>query len=550
MIKRCIHWLWSASQGIRLRLLLDSLLGILKVGAGLAFIYVSKILVDLATHDKNATKQTLLMYGIVLVALILFEMLMSIVATWLSNQTEVKMKNHIRRHLFGHLINVRWEGQEKLHSGDVLNRLEEDVRVVTDTLCNALPSLLTTTVQLLAAFFFLYQMNAMLALAVVFIMPLFLLISKLYIKRMRRLTKDIRSTDSRVQSVLQESLQHRVVIQTMEQSDTIVGKLHQLQSTLYGQTMRRTRFTLFSRTMVSFGFMCGYMTAFMWSIFELHQGTITFGVMTAFLQLVAQIQRPTVDLTRQIPSFIHATTSIDRLTELESLPAERKEKSKWIKGIAGIQFRNVRFRYINGERDIFSDFSHLFAPGSRTAVVGETGAGKSTMIRLILSLLHPQEGQIFLFNKEGQTLPVDADSRCNLVYVPQGNSLLSGTIRDNLLLGDPNATDKEMYDALHTAAADFVSTLPDEIDSQCGEQGAGLSEGQAQRIAIARGLLRPGSILLLDEFSASLDEATEHILIQRLLYARSDKTMIFITHREMILQYCNNIIKLGEISAR
>jgi ABC-type bacteriocin/lantibiotic exporter with double-glycine peptidase domain len=302
--------------------------------------------------------------------------------------------------------------------------------------------------------------------------------------------------------------------------------------------------------MVSFGFMCGYMTAFMWSIFELHQGTITFGVMTAFLQLVAQIQRPTVDLTRQIPSFIHATTSIDRLTELENLPAEKKEKSKWIKGIAGIQFKNIRFRYNNGERDIFSNFSHLFAPGSRTAVVGETGAGKSTMIRLILSLLHPQEGQIFLFNKEGQTLPVDADSRCNLVYVPQGNSLLSGTIRDNLLLGDPNATDKEMYDALHTAAADFVSTLPDEIDSQCGEQGAGLSEGQAQRIAIARGLLRPGSILLLDEFSASLDEATEHILIQRLLYARSDKTMIFITHREMILQYCNNIIKLGEISAR
>lgn len=544
MIKRFLLWLWSASKGIRLRLLLDAVLGVFKVAAGLAFIYVSKLLVDLATHSKEVTSHTLMVYGAVLVVLILLEVLASILSTWLSNQTEVMMKNRIRRRLFGHLINAYWEGQDKLHSGDVLNRLEEDVRVVTDTLCNALPSLLTTMVQLLAAFVFLSQMNALLAWSIIFIMPMFLLASKLYIKRMRRLTKDIRSTDSRVQSVLQESLQHRIVIQTMEQSDTIVGKLHQLQSTLYGQTMRRARFALFSRSMVSIGFMAGYMTAFMWSIFELHQGAITFGVMTAFLQLVGQIQRPTVDLTRQIPSFIHATTSIDRLNELENLPAEEKESAKRLNGVAGIKLDHITFRYNGGANDIFTDFSHDFVPGSRTAVLGETGSGKSTMIRLILALLHPQDGKITLYNKEGKILPVDANSRCNLVYVPQGNSLLSGTIRDNLLLGNPEASDEEMYEALHTATADFVKDLPEGLDAHCGEQGAGLSEGQAQRIAIARGLLRPGSILLLDEFSSSLDGGTEHTLIQRLLNARQDKTMIFITHREMIVQYCSNIIKL------
>ncbi len=545
MIRRCMGWLWSASKGIRLRLFIDSLLGLIRVAAGLTFIYVSKVLVDLATHSHNVSSTTLLGYGALLVALIIIELMSNICSSWLSNQTEIKMKNRIRRNLFAHLINAYWEGHEKLHSGDILNRLEEDVRVVTDTLCHSLPALFTTGAQLIAAFVFLSQMNLTLALSVICIMPFFLLVSKIYIRRMRSLTKDIRNTDSSVQSILQESIQHRIVIQTMEQNDAITNRLSRLQSTLYGQTMKRTRFTLFSRSMVSVGFMAGYITAFMWSIIELHNGAITFGVMTAFLQLVAQIQGPTVELTKQIPGFIHASTSIDRLTELDKIPTEKISRHQMLTGIAGIRLTDISFRYLQGDRDIFSHFSYDFTPGSRTAIVGETGAGKSTMIRLILSLLHPQQGKMELYNNQGHAIAMDAGSRCNLVYVPQGNSLLSGTIRDNLLLGNPEATDKQMFEALHIACADFVSELPDGLDSHCGEQGAGLSEGQAQRIAIARGLLRPGSILLLDEFSSSLDGDTESTLIQRLLHTRQQKTMIFITHREMILQYCNNVIKLG-----
>lgn len=541
-------WLWSASKGIRLRLLIDAFLGLIRVAAGLMFIYVSKVLVDLATHSHNVSSATLFCYGAVLVALIILELLSNISSSWLSNQTEIKMKNRIRRNLFARLINAYWEGHEKLHSGDILNRLEEDVRVVTDTLCNSLPSLLATGAQLIAAFVFLSRMNLTLALSIICIMPFFLLVSKIYIRRMRRLTKDIRQTDSSVQSVLQESLQHRIVIQTMEQNDTITNRLHRLQSTLYGQTMKRTRFTLFSRSMVSIGFMAGYITAFMWSIIELHNGAITFGVMTAFLQLVGQIQSPTVNLTKQIPAFIHASTSIDRLNELDKIPTEEISRHRMLTGIAGIRLTDISFRYQQGDRDIFAHFSYNFTPGSRTAIVGETGAGKSTMIRLMLSLLHPQQGQIELYNRQGDTITMDAGSRCNLVYVPQGNSLLSGTIRDNLLLGNPEATDKQMLEALHIACADFVSDLPQGLDSHCGEQGAGLSEGQAQRIAIARGLLRPGSILLLDEFSSSLDTDTESTLIQRLLQTQQHKTMIFITHREMILHYCNNVIKLARDS--
>ena len=180
---------------------------------------------------------------------------------------------------------------------------------------------------------------------------------------------------------------------------------------------------------------------------------------------------------------------------------------------------------------------------SQEAIVGETGAGKSTLIKLILSLLQPSDGEILIYNKE-EKVPMSPELRGNLVYVPQGNSLLSGTIRSNLLLGNADATEEQMWEALHTAAADFVSDLPLKLDAHCGEWGDGLSEGQAQRIAVARGLLRPGSILLLDEFSASLDKETERILIERLMRSATDKTMLFITHREMILNYCDEIVRL------
>jgi len=543
-IRKCMRWLWMASDGIRLRLVVRSLLGLIRVAAGLVFIFVSKQLIDMATGQLPSTPERIWIFCILLVALIFVEIGSGLYGSYLNVQTETKLRNGIRRNVFAHLMTSTWESREKMHSGDVLNRLEEDVRVIADTLCNSLPQLVVTGAQLLAAFVFLCQMSAALGWALVFIMPVFLLFSKIFFKRLRALTKEIRSTDSIVQSTLQESFQHREIIQTMEQSPTVVDKLRLLQQTFYGQVMNRTRFTLFSRGMVSVGFAVGYAVTFIWCIMHLKDGAITFGMMTAFIQLVGQIQRPTVDLTQLIPSFIHSSTSIDRLRELEAIPGEETGNPQMLRGKVGIRFNDVSFHYPEGTVDVLSHFSHDFKPGSRTAIVGETGAGKTTTIRLMLSLLHPQNGYIILYNEVGASVAAAANSRCNMVYVPQGNSLLSGTIRDNLLLGNPQATDEEMLEALHIAAADFVSELSEGLDSICGEQGAGLSEGQAQRIAIARGLLRPASLMLLDEFSSSLDKETEQTLIRRLLDTCPHKTMIFITHREMIVSYCSDVVRL------
>lgn len=539
-LKQYILWLWDASQGIRPRIVISALIGILDVVASLLFVWLCKQLIDIATRTSEGNMTH---YTIFLVITVVVQLLFSAWNNRLENANDILFKNKLRYNLFSHLMTSTWNGKERFHSGDAVNRLEEDVRLISEAICRALPSLGVTCIQIVAAFIFLSFLDGRLALAIILIMPVFLLISKVYIKRMRRLTKKIRSTDGEIQSHMQEKLQHKVLIQTLEQSKAVVGDLGIFQKELYKQTIDRINFTLFSRTLVMAGFITGYLVAFVWGVNGIYEGVVSFGVMTAFLQLVGQIQRPMVDLSRYIPSLVHAITSTERLKELSDLPLEKQGVQEYLGNRVGVSLNNVSFAYPDGERDIIKDFSFDFTPGSRTAIVGETGVGKSTLIRLMLSLLKAQSGNIYLYNIDRKT-EASPLTRCNLVYVPQGNTLLSGTIRENLLLGNPIATAQQLKEALQTAAAEFVYDLPDGLDTYCGERGAGLSEGQAQRICIARGLLRSGSILLLDEFSSSLDTDTEQLLMERLTLQAKDKTLIFITHREMITTYCDKIIKL------
>lgn len=537
-----VGWIWCASHGARTQALLCALIGVVSVVCSLGFVFLSKEAIDIATGMRPGM---LLHYGIGMAILMTIEIGLHAADNWIVNKLGVKTQNRLRSRLFNQLMQIEWQGKERHHSGDILNRLVQDLNTIVSVVTSTLPFLVITIVQFVASFCFLYSMDRTLAIVLVFILPMFALLSRLYVRRMRHMTSAVRESDSRIHSVMQESLQHKTVLKTLEQSQEMSHKLDSLHHQLYGEVIARTRFSVLSRSLVSAGFSAGYLTAFLWGVFRIQGGGISFGVMTAFLQLVGRIQRPLSDLAHLIPTLVGALTAAERLMELEELPAEESGESIMLKDVAGIRLEEVSFSYPDGSSAVLEGLSADFSPGSMTAILGETGAGKTTLIRLILSLIRPSHGRVVLYDGDSE---VEASplTRANLIYVPQGNTLFSGTIRDNLLLGKPDATDDELWNVLDKACANFVKQLPDGLNTPCGEQGGGLSEGQAQRIAIARSLLRPGSVLLLDEATSALDSETEKQFLENIVAGQHDKTIIFITHRHSVLEYCDRVLRIND----
>ena len=546
-MRKYIKWFRKVIRPYRASIAVMMICHVLLAACSVGFVYASKRLVDIAVAilQSGAERSGLWIWASIMIGIVIGRIGLNALKSYLQTRTEINLKNRLRRRLFDVLLHLQSDGgSTRYHSGDLLNRMQEDVRVVSTAFSSSIPNLLGTSLQFIAAFVFLVILDARLGLLVILIVPAGIIAGRYITARIKGLTHDIRKSDSQVQSHLQESLQHIALLQTMEYTQTSGASLEGLQGELYNNELKRVRFSILSRIFISLAFQAGNTAAFLWGVFGISHGTVTYGMMTAFLQLVAQIQRPLIEMSSQIPSVIHATASIDRIIDLESLPREEVAEPQFLEGTAGIKVSDITFAYPDTDVNVLDHFSHDFKPGSRTAVVGPTGAGKSTLIRLLLSLLKPQKGSITIYSGSFAE-PVSPATRCNLVYVPQGNSLFSGTIRDNLLMGNPEATEQQMLDALHTAAADFVLELPFGMDTQCFEAGGGLSEGQAQRIAIARALLRPGSILLLDEFSSALDAETEITLMQRLTASLPDHTMIFITHRDKIIDYCTSVVRLA-----
>ena len=528
-----LRWLWDASKGYRLSIFTIGLISTMSVAVAMGNVWISKHLIDIATHSVDGD---LIQFIILFASCAVVQILFSVTISRLETKTEVSLRNSLRYKYFTKIMESRWSGKEAFHTGDMLSRLDGDVAKVADTLSRTMPAVIATVIQLIAALLFLGSMDWRLTLVVLLIMPAALLLSRAYVNRMRRLTNDIRTTDSRIYTHLQENIQHRVLITSFENTDQAIESLDDYHEDLQKQTITRNNYNLFSRSIVQLGFSAGYVTAFSWGVTGIAAGTITFGTMAAFLQLVGQIQRPISRMSRQFATAVHTVTSVDRLCELE-LPQERRGEPIRLEGKVGVRFTDVDFTYPDGTRKTIDAFSHDFKPGSLTAVVGETGIGKSTLIRLMLSLLSPDKGKITFYNADTE-VEISPRTRCNIVYVPQGNTLVSGTIRDNLLMGKPDANEQEMRDALYTAVADFVYDLPDGLDTVCGEKGAGLSEGQAQRIAIARALLRPGAVILLDEPTSALDTQTEQLLLQRISAHLEGRTLIMVTHNQQTAQLC------------
>ena len=535
-----LRWLWRSWRGNRLQAVLNAVLGLLGVAVSLMQVWAVQHAIDVASHVVSGS----LYWAVGIMALlILLNFGLSIAGVWVKNILGIRAQNRMQQRMLDRILRSEWHGKESRHSGDVLNRLEFDVTNVVTFLTETLPGTLSVLALFVDAFVYLFLMDPALALITVAIIPLFVALSRFYVGKMRSLTRQVRDSDSKVQSVLQETVQNRMLIKTMEGDDTMVDRLENTQSELRHRVVRRTAFSVLSHLLLNFGFAVGYLTAFLWSAVRMSAGTLTFGGMTAFLQLVNKIQSPARSLTKLVPAFVSVFTAAERLMELEENPLEEQGTPIELDAPCGIRFSDVSFAYPDAAtQPVISHLTFDFRPGSCTAILGETGAGKTTLVRLLLALLRPQDGRVEIYDRR-EAREMGPRMRCNLVYVPQGNTLLSGTIRDNLRLGKLDATDEEMLEALRLSCADFVADLPDGLDSLCAEDGGGLSEGQAQRISIARALLRNRSIMLFDEATSALDPDTERQLLDNLLH-HSQKTIIFVTHRLAVVDYCDQVLKL------
>ena len=467
------------------------------------------------------------------------QVLMRIFVKYYEGRITILAKNRIRSDVFEKALRSTWTGKDKFHSADMANRMEEDIRVITEFICCDIPTAFVTVLQLIAAVVMLFVFSSSLAWILIWIMPVAVVGARLYFRRMRALTTEIRTIDGRINGHLQETLQHRVLVKTLGSVGASEEELEALQEQERSRTVSRLGYSALSRGFMSVGFSAGYLVAFIWGVLGLKDGSVTYGLMVAFLQMVGQVQRPVANLALYIPAFIKSLSSEERLLEIGELPQEGLYEDELLEGAPGVRVTDLTFAYEGRPEPVLSGLSFDFLPGKMTVITGPTGEGKSTLAQLLLALLVPSSGRLELYgatsglsDSDRASVPVSPATRCNFMYVPQGNSLLSGSVRANLLLARPSATDEELREALHLAAADFVLELPDGLDTPCAEIGRGLSEGQAQRIAIARALLRPGGILILDEATSALDPATEQLVLSRIKerFGQS-KTIICITHR-------------------
>lgn len=543
-----LAWLWHNSYGERLNVTVRILIGVLQVALGLATVWLSKTFIDetiRAGSDTDVIKMAALLASAVVVGVVLRQ------SVYFLNMTScVRGTNRLRCKVYSSIFNRKLYSKETLHSGDVASRVMKDVDTICDVNFDKLPQMVVTTIQLVGAFLLMRWFDPRLAWILLLLTPVALTLGKLISRRLRAMTAEIRESESRIQMHVQESAEHDAMIRSMGGENFVGRLLNDMQEHLKDRVVARSRFTVVVRLMIGLSFGLGYMLAFVWGGIGLRNGTITFGVMTSFLQLVSQIQHPIFNLLNTAPQLIHATTSIDRLGFAEP-ELDKKDGTDPLTS-AGVRFENVSFSYETaadeaGQKKVIEGLNLDFKPKSKIALMGETGAGKTTLFRIMLGLVKPLSGKVVMYTADasGDALfDVDESTRKNFVFVPQGNTLISGTLRLNMQMAKPDVSDQEIFDALHIACADFVKDLPDGLNTELGERGYGLSEGQAERIAVARGLLQSGSVMLLDEISAALDAETEKEMYRRLFKAFPQKTMIFITHREAVCKLCDEVVHL------
>ena len=539
-MKTKIGWLIGLTKGYRKLIFYPLMLNILSVFLSIAFVELTKILFEGVNNDVSFLSFCISLLVITKV----LELFCEQREMYLREKACAKLENIYALRLFENTFKSARHELQNIHSGDEMSRLTTDVSVIAQCVTYTIPTIIYASVQLIATSIYLLFVQSSLTVAIICIMPIMILLGKQYTKKIVPISRNIRLEDSSVNEYMQEHLQKHEMLLSFGVTSIIVDKVRALKDKLFSSIRRRIFLDVVAESFVDIGFALGYLAIIVWGVFGIQNETFTYTMLIVFMQLVGQLQRPFIFFKTQFPALMNSYASIERLQELENMEKEDATYNVRLEGAVGVKFQNVFFKYSKSDKWVLNDFTYDFAPGSITALIGETGIGKSTILRLILAFNYPDKGYVRLYDGH-KNVSASSSTRCNCTYVPQGNTILSGTIRYNLQIGNLNASEQEIKEALYNAAADFVlNDLPNGLDTVVGENGLGLSEGQAQRIAIARGLLHDGELLLLDEPTSALDDITEKVFLDRLYNTRLNKTIIIISHKKEVSNYVDKTLLL------
>ena len=535
---RALKWIYCR---IRRYIPLTAAVSVVSALSALSFValaLITKRVMDIATGD---TSGSLLKSGILLFAVIAIQVLLSAAQSILNAYSNGKQTIAFRNYLFGVLCRKKYADISAYHSGDILNRFTSDIDTVVTSSVNIIPNVVSIATKIVAGIGTMLFMNPYIAAAVLLCGVTFPAIGRAINKRYKYMHKECQRTEGRTRAFLQECFENIVVIKTFISEAPFIKKLDSYMDDNFRLKIKRTSISVMANISLYALFTAGYYAVLLWGAGGLSGGTLTYGTLMAFLQLISQLRAPLQNVSGILPQYYSALASAERLMELEGAAdepfpaaAERLEKIK--EDFRTLEIKNLFFGYA-GE-SVLRDFSLCAKRGNITAITGESGSGKSTLFKLILGLYEPQSGSIAI-NGE---IPLDASLRGLFAYVPQGNMVLSGTVRENITMNNRTVTDEQIERAARAAEIyDYIISLPDGFETRLAERGAGLSEGQIQRISIARALLTNAPILLLDEATSALDEETETRVLAN-IKSMTDKTVLFITHRNTSLRVCDRIV--------